>query len=78
MNVLIPFGSTARLIEEEIQVFVNAKGGLTVVNVVPLEEYLLGVVPSELGLPAIEAQGSGCRCPNLCGRQYRRLRQARL
>ena len=40
----------------KIEVFVNAKGGLTVVNVVPLEEYLLGVVPSELGLPAIEAQ----------------------
>lgn len=39
-----------------IEVFVNAKGTLTVVNVVPLEEYLLGVVPAELGLPNIEAQ----------------------
>jgi stage II sporulation protein D len=39
-----------------IEVFVNAKGALTVVNVVPLEEYLLGVVPAELGLPHIEAQ----------------------
>jgi len=40
----------------KIEVFVNARGSLTVVNVVPLEDYLLGVVPSELGLPAIEAQ----------------------
>ncbi len=39
-----------------IEVFVNAKGSLTVVNVVPLEDYLLGVVPSELGLPQLEAQ----------------------
>lgn len=39
-----------------IEVFVNAKGSLTVVNVVPLEEYLLGVVPAELGLPNLEAQ----------------------
>ncbi len=39
-----------------IEVFVNARGSLTVVNVVPLEEYLLGVVPAELGLPQLEAQ----------------------
>ena len=39
-----------------IEVFVNAKGSLTVVNVVPLEEYLLGVVPAELSLPNLEAQ----------------------
>ena len=40
----------------KIEVFVNSRGTLTVVNVVPLEEYLLGVVPSELGLPQLEAQ----------------------
>ena len=40
----------------KIEVFVNARGSLSVVNVVPLEDYLLGVVPSELGLPQIEAQ----------------------
>ena len=40
----------------KIEVFVNARGSLTVVNVVPLEEYLLGVVPAELGLPQMEAQ----------------------
>lgn len=40
----------------KIEVFVNASGRLTVVNVVPLEDYLLGVVPSELSLPQLEAQ----------------------
>ena len=39
-----------------IEVFVNARGSLTIVNVVPLEEYLLGVVPAELSLPHLEAQ----------------------
>ncbi len=39
-----------------IEVFVNSRGGLTVVNTVSLEDYLLGVVPNELSLPAIEAQ----------------------
>lgn len=40
----------------KLEVFVNARGSLTVVNVVPLEDYLLGVVPAELGLPHLEAQ----------------------
>lgn len=40
----------------KIEVFVNSRGRLTVVNVVLLEDYLLGVVPSELGLPQLEAQ----------------------
>ena len=40
----------------KLEVFVNSHGSLTVVNVVPLEDYLLGVVPSELGLPQLEAQ----------------------
>lgn len=40
----------------KIEVFVNSRGTLSVVNVVPLEDYLLGVVPSELGLPQLEAQ----------------------
>jgi stage II sporulation protein D len=39
-----------------LEVFVNSRGTLTVVNVVGIEDYLLGVVPKELGLPAIEAQ----------------------
>jgi stage II sporulation protein D len=40
----------------KLEVFVNARGTLTVVNVVPLEDYLLGVVPAELSLPHLEAQ----------------------
>ena len=40
----------------KLEVFVNSRGNLTVVNVVSLEDYLLGVVPSELSLPQIEAQ----------------------
>ncbi len=39
-----------------IEVFVNSRGSLTVVNTVSLEDYLLGVVPNELSLPQIEAQ----------------------
>ena len=40
----------------KMEVFVNSKGRLTVVNVVPMEDYLLGVVPAELSLPQLEAQ----------------------
>ncbi len=39
-----------------LEAFVNSRGSLTVVNVVPLEDYLLGVVPAELSLPQLEAQ----------------------
>jgi stage II sporulation protein D len=41
-----------------LEVFANTRGTLTVVNVVPLEEYVRGVVPNELspgGWPEIEA-----------------------
>jgi stage II sporulation protein D len=40
----------------KLEVFVNSRGSLTVVNAVLLEDYLLGVVPSELSLPQLEAQ----------------------
>lgn len=40
----------------KMEVFVNADGRITVVNVVPIEDYLLGVVPAELSLPQLEAQ----------------------
>jgi stage II sporulation protein D len=39
-----------------MEISVNSRGRLTVVNVVPMEDYLLGVVPSELSLPQLEAQ----------------------
>ncbi|HZB46545.1 MAG TPA: SpoIID/LytB domain-containing protein, partial [Pyrinomonadaceae bacterium] len=41
-----------------LEVFANTRGALTVVNVVPLEDYLRGVVPNELSpgaFPEIEA-----------------------
>jgi stage II sporulation protein D len=41
-----------------LEVFANTRGSLTVVNVVPLEEYVRGVVPNELspgGWPELEA-----------------------
>lgn len=41
-----------------LEVFANTKGTLTVVNVVPLEDYVRGVVPNELspgGWPELEA-----------------------
>lgn len=40
----------------KLEVFVNSRGTLSVVNIVPLEDYLLGVVPAELSLPQLEAQ----------------------
>jgi stage II sporulation protein D len=39
----------------KIEVFANARGALTVVNVIGLEDYIRGVVPNELSYPAIEA-----------------------
>ena len=38
-----------------LEVFANAQGSLTVVNVLGLEDYVRGVVPNELNYPAIEA-----------------------
>lgn len=38
-----------------LEVFANQQGGLTVVNVLGLEDYVRGVVPNELNYPAIEA-----------------------
>jgi|GEM_PF-684201 len=52
----VPVRLNGKAYRGKIEVFVNSRGSLTVVNVVPLEDYLLGVVPNELGLPAIEAQ----------------------
>ncbi len=52
----VPVKLNGKSYRGKIEVFVNSRGSLTVVNVVPLEQYLLGVVPSELGLPSLEAQ----------------------
>lgn len=52
----VPVRYNGKAYRGKIEVFVNSRGSLTVVNVVPIEDYLLGVVPSELGLPQLEAQ----------------------
>ncbi len=52
----VPVRFNGKAYRGRIEVFVNSRGSLTVVNAVSLEDYLLGVVPNELSLPAIEAQ----------------------
>lgn len=52
----VPVRLNGKAYRGRIEVFVNSRGTLTVVNVVPVEDYLLGVVPKELGLPSMEAQ----------------------
>jgi stage II sporulation protein D len=53
---LTPVRINGKAYRGRIEVFVNDRGSLTVVNVVSLEDYLRGVVPNELSLPALEAQ----------------------
>ncbi len=52
----VPVRYNGKAYRGRIEVFVNSRGSLTVVNAVSLEDYLLGVVPNELSLPQIEAQ----------------------
>ncbi len=52
----VPVRVNGKAYRGRIEVFVNSRGNLTIVNAVPLEDYLLGVVPNELGFPAIEAE----------------------
>jgi stage II sporulation protein D len=52
----VPVKLNGKAYRGKLEVFVNSRGSLTVVNVVPLEDYLLGVVPAELSLPQLEAQ----------------------
>ena len=53
---VVPVRVNGKAYRGRIEVFVNERGSLTVVNTVKIEDYLLGVVPNELGFPAIEAQ----------------------
>lgn len=53
---LTPVKFNGKAYRGRIEVFVNSRGTLTVVNAVSIEDYLLGVVPNELSLPSIEAQ----------------------
>ncbi|MBC7798451.1 MAG: SpoIID/LytB domain-containing protein, partial [Pyrinomonadaceae bacterium] len=52
----VPVRVNGKSYRGRIEVFVNERGNLTVVNVVKIEDYLRGVVPNELGLPSLEAQ----------------------
>ena len=52
----VPVKFNGKSYRGRIEVFVNSRGSLTAVNVVSLEDYLLGVVPRELGLPHLEAE----------------------
>lgn len=52
----VPVRFNGKAYRGKIEVFVNSRGSLTVVNVVPIEDYLLGVVPNELGFRELEAQ----------------------
>lgn len=52
----VPVRVNGKAYRGRIEVFVNERGSLTVVNTVKIEDYLMGVVPNELGFPAIEAQ----------------------
>jgi stage II sporulation protein D len=52
----VPVSVNGKKYRGRIEVFVNNRGSLTVVNVVKMEDYLRGVVPNELGFPSLEAQ----------------------
>lgn len=52
----IPVKFNGRAYRGKLEMFVNGRGTLSVINVVKLEDYVRGVVPNELGFPALEAQ----------------------
>ncbi|MCU0239953.1 MAG: SpoIID/LytB domain-containing protein [Pyrinomonadaceae bacterium] len=52
----IPIRFNGKSYRGKLEMFVNGKGSLSVINVVKLEDYVRGVVPNELGLPSLEAQ----------------------
>jgi hypothetical protein len=76
-NASTPVRFNGKAYRGRIEVFVNSRGTLTVVNAVSLEDYLLGVVPNELSLPAHRSAKSAGDCrPNLRRRQYQSIRNA--
>jgi hypothetical protein len=52
----MPVRFNGRAYRGKLEMFVNGRGTLSVINVVKLEDYVRGVVPNELGFPALEAQ----------------------
>lgn len=72
--VVAPLGSTpveanGVAYPGSIEVSIGLEGALTVVNVVPMETYLEGVVPKELGRPGPEAQ-EALRAQAVAARTY--------
>src|SRR5262245_62463355 len=63
----VPIEFDNRTYRGKIEVFVNSRNTLTVVNELPLEEYLFGVVPNELNpvtfseIEALKAQAVAAR-----------------
>ncbi len=52
----IPVRFNGKAYRGKLEMFVNGRGTLSVINVVKVEDYVRGVVPNELGFPALEAQ----------------------
>jgi stage II sporulation protein D len=52
----VPVRFNGKAYRGKLELFVNGRGTLSVINVVKLEDYVRGVVPNELGFPALEAQ----------------------
>lgn len=52
----VPVRFNGRAYRGKLELFVNGRGTLSVINVVKLEDYVRGVVPNELGFPSLEAQ----------------------
>ncbi|HRH46918.1 MAG TPA: SpoIID/LytB domain-containing protein, partial [Pyrinomonadaceae bacterium] len=52
----IPVRFNGKAYRGKLELFVNGRGTLSVINVIKLEDYVRGVVPNELGFPALEAQ----------------------
>lgn len=52
----LPIRFNGKSYRGKLEMFVNGKGTLSVINVIKLEDYVRGVVPNELGLPSLEAQ----------------------
>src|SRR5215510_4418154 len=65
----VPIEFDNRSYRGKIEVFVNPRNTLTVVNELPLEEYLLGVVPNELS-PATYGEIEALKAQAIAARTY--------
>jgi len=65
----VPIEFDSRSYRGKIEVFVNSRNTLTVVNELPLEEYLFGVVPNELS-PLTYAEIEALKAQAIAARTY--------